>query len=311
MADPAHNLVILHTPGNEDISDWERVKALIESHAPDIAVRIAANNARDTDTERWQARRPSLVFSVCPLWQYRPAGGRVYAGKPMSKMEEHQYLAMAGLPTPKTARLRRDSVLDPAEWGDYVVVKPAHGSFGRDVHLVPTAEAIARYDEIVDPKDGISLVQSFVEHVDPEGRPTTHRVLVLFGTPLYALRSCWSEPRPPLAEIAKPGGLLAANVGAKDRLRELIDDDAMLALASRAAAAVPDAPVLGVDILKETGTGRLIVLELNSAGTVWHLSSETGKRRYTDKFRQSLYEQFGALDIVADRLIEKTRAEAK
>lgn len=188
------------------------------------------------------------------------------------------------------------------------MVKPARGSFGRDVHLVPTSEAIARYDEIVDPKDGVSLVQSFVEHVDDHGRPTTHGVLVLFGTPL---RSCWSEAWPPVEAIAKPGGLLAANAGAKERLRELIDDPEILALAARSAAAVADAPALGVDILKETGTGRLVVLELNSAGTVWHLSSETGKRRYTDDFRQGLYAQFGALDIAANRLIEKTRAEAK
>ena len=305
------NLVILHTPGNEDISDWQRVKSAVEARAPDIAVRISPNNLRDEATERWQATRPSLVVSVCPLWRYRPPGGTVYAGQSMSKLEEHQRLVDAGIPTPKTVRLRRDLALDPGEWGDYVVVKPARGSFGRDVHLVPTAEVARRYDEIVDPKDGVSLVQTFVEHVDGEDRPTTHRVLTFFGKALYAIRSCWSAARAPAAEIARSGQLLAANAGEMERLRELIDDPKIVALAERAAAAVPNAPALGVDVIRESGTGKLCVLELNSAGTVWHLSSATGLARYPESFRQSLYDQFGALDRVADILIARTRAEAR
>jgi hypothetical protein len=305
------NLVILHTPMNEDESDWLRVKALIGERAPDIDVRIARNDRRDTDIERWQSTRPSLVFAVCPLWQYRPAGGQVYAGKAMSKLEEMERLRLAGVPVPKTTRLRRDLVLDPAAWGDYVVVKPARGSFGRDVHLVPTAEVAARFEEVVDPKDGVSLVQSFVEHVDSEGRPTTHRVLTLFGKALYAIRSSWREGRAPVAEVAKPGQLLAANSAEKERVRELLDDAEIVALAERAGAAVPDVPALGVDVVRETGTGQLTVLELNASGTVWHLSSETGKTRYPPSFRHKLYQQFNALDRVADLLIARTRSEAR
>jgi hypothetical protein len=305
------NLVILHTPMNEDESDWLRVRSLIGERAPDIEVRIVGNDRRDPDAERWQATRPSLVFAVCPLWEYRPAGGKVYAGQAMSKLEETERLRLAGVPTPKTTRLKRDLRLDPTEWGDYVVVKPARGSFGRDVHLVPTAEVAARFDSIVDPKDGVSLVQSFVEHVDDQGRPTTHRVLTLFGKALYAIRSSWREARAAAAEVAAGDGLLAANSAEKDRIRELLDDPEIVALAERAAAAVPEVPALGVDVVRETNTGKLYVLELNASGTVWHLSSQTGKTRYPGTFRRRLYRQFNALDRVADLLIARTRAEAR
>lgn len=307
---PTRNLVILHTPGNEDVSDWIAVRQRIEARAPDIDVRIAGNHLRDESIEAWQASRPSLVFSVCPPWQYRPRAGKVYAGNPLSKIEEHERLSAAGIPTPRTVRLRRDLVLDPAEWGDYVVVKPARGSFGRDVHLLPTQDLLARFAEVNDPQEGVSVVQPFIEHIDSAGRPTTHRVLTLFGRALYAVRSCWAEPRPPAAEVAR-GGLLAANTGARERLRELLDDAEIVALAERAAGAAPDIPVLGVDIIRETGTGKPFVLELNASGTVWHLSSETARQRYTARFRRRLYEQFDALNRIAALLIEKTRAEAR
>ena len=308
---PTRNLVILHTPGNEDVADWIAVKSRIDSRAPDIDARIAGNHLRDEQIEAWQATRPSLVFAVCPLWRYRPPGGRIYAGQPMSKLEEHERLEAAGMPTPRTVRLRSDLDLDPAEWGDYVVVKPARGSFGRDVHLVATTDLARRYDAVNDPKDGVSIVQPFVEHVDGQGRPTTHRVLTFFGKALYAIRSRWSEPRGDVAEIAHDGQLLAANAGGKERLREILHDPEIVTLAERAASAVPEAPALGVDIIRETGTGRLFVLELNAAGTVWHLSSATALARYSPKFRKKLYAQFDALDRIADLLIEKTRAEAR
>ena len=308
---PTRNLVILHTPGNEDVADWIAVKSRIDSRAPDIDARIAGNHFRDEQIEAWQATRPSLVFAVCPLWRYQPRAGKIFAGQPLSKIEEHERLDAAGIPTPRTVRLRRDLALDPEEWGDYVVVKPARGSFGRDVHLVATRDLAARFDAVNDPKDGVSIVQPFVEHVDTQGRPTTHRVLTFFGKALYAIRSCWSEPRAAVAEIARDGQLLAANAGAKERLRKILDDPEIVALAERAASAVPEAPALGIDVIRETGTGKLFVLELNAAGTVWHLSSATGRARYPDDFRKKLYAQFNALDRIADLLIEKTRAEAR
>lgn len=307
----ARNLVILHTPGNEEVSDWVAVRDLIAARAPDIDARIAGNHLRNPSIEEWQASRPSLVFSACPPWRYIARAGKVYAGKPLSKLEENERLVEAGIPTPTTTRLRRGLVLDPDQWGQYLVFKPASGSFGRDVQVVAREEYEPLINDFLDTRDGTFIVQPFIEHTDHRGRPTTHRVLTLFGKALYAIRSSWAEARAPLPDVIRNDGKVAANDATTPRERELLDDEEIIALGELAAGAVPEIPVLGVDIIRETGTGRLYVLELNSAGTVWHFSSGTARERYAASFRKKLYGQFDALNRVAELLVEKTRAEAR
>ena len=154
------------------------------------------------------------------------------------------------------------------------------------------------------------LVQRFVEHVDAKGRVTTHRVLVMFGKALYAILSRGTEPRAPLDWLAESPARVAAANAAGERHRQLLFDKDIIAYAESAATAFPDVPVLAVDILRETGSGDLVITEVNASGARWHLSSDTGKARYTAAFRASLYKQFNALDRAAELLIEKARAEA-
>ena len=68
--------------------------------------------------------------------------------------------------------------------------------------------------------------------------------------------------------------------------------------------------VLGVDVVRDADTGKLYVLEINPIGDTWHFSSLAAKNFYTAEYVRALYAQFGALDRVAQLLIEKTRAEA-
>ena len=84
----------------------------------------------------------------------------------------------------------------------------------------------------------------------------------------------------------------------------------MLALARRVAAGFPEIPCLGQDILCQTGTGELYILEVNPGGAVWHFSSDFTRRRGDLTYDAARYAQFNALDVVADQLIVKTRTEA-
>jgi hypothetical protein len=97
---PVRNLLIVHTPIAQDISDWVEVKRRIEARASDIEVRIGNNEAANSVTRRWQVSRPSLVFSPVPLLAYQPRGGTVYAGRALSKLEQTERLARHGLPVP-------------------------------------------------------------------------------------------------------------------------------------------------------------------------------------------------------------------
>jgi hypothetical protein len=105
VAEPTRNLLIVHTPNFQDISDWHSVKHRIDEKAPDIEVRIATNGARNSVTRRWQGSRPSLVFSPFVLREYQPNGGTVYACQAFSKLEQIERLARQGSPVPLTATL--------------------------------------------------------------------------------------------------------------------------------------------------------------------------------------------------------------
>ena len=63
------------------------------------------------------------------------------------------------------------------------------------------------------------------------------------------------------------------------RVRTVCNDPEIIALGERAHKAFPESPVIGVDIIRHSQSGRLYMLETNPHGAVWHFSSTLGKRR--------------------------------
>jgi len=304
------NLLIVHTPLAQDLSDWLEIKRRIENQAPDIEVRIAVNGEPNSVTRRWQVSRPSLLFSPYELHAYRPRGGAIYAGRSIDKLEQTRRLACQGLPVPLTAKLTRNMRLDPKRWGDYVVTKPLRGSQGQGVRLLLTSDVPAHYDELTTNDTQEMLIQRYVEHSEA-GHPTEYRVLTLFGNVLYSSRNTWAIPRQALDRIASdPNGIIASNSKRFGRLRTVCNDAEIVTLAEKACAAFAECPVLGVDIVRDVDSGKLYVMETNAKGDVWHLSSALAKNTFTAEHTRDLYNQFGALDRAAELLIKKTRAEA-
>lgn len=309
-AGPVRNLLIVHTPVLQEISDWITVKNRIDQDAPDIEVRIATNGVRNSATRRWQVSRPSLVFSPYVLKGFEPLGGKIYAGRGFSKLDQIRRLEARGVPVPLTAILTRDLAIDAAQWGPYVVVKPLRGAMGMDVHLLRTKDVAARYGDLTLNDTRAMVIQPYIEHSE-DGYPTEYRVLTLFGKVLYAARNSWGAPRGPIEDIADdPKGIIASNDKHVDRVRSVWNETEIIDVGERAHAAFPECPVLGVDIVRNAETRQLFVMEVNPAGDTWHLSSLMAKNFYKAQHVKNLYAQFGALDRVAQLLIEKTRAEA-
>jgi hypothetical protein len=309
-AEPTRNLLILHTPVRQHVSDWLQVKERIEKRAPDIEVRIGTNGARSSVTSRWQVSRPSLVFSPFSMKEYRPRRGTVYAGRGCSKLEQIERLSRLSLPVPRTARLTRNLAVDSALWGEYVVAKPLRGGMGRDVYLVPTTEVAARYPVLTLNDTREMIIQPYIEHSE-DGYPTEYRVLTLFGNVLYSARNRWGVRRRPLEEIAgDPRGIIASNDKHFGRVRTVWNDAEIIALGEQAHAAFPECPTLGVDLLRDVNSGRIYVMEVNPAGDTWHFSSLLTKNFFTPEHTLDLYAQFCALDRIAALLIQKTRLEA-
>ena len=306
----SRNLLILQTTYEQDPSDWIAVQKRIERDAPDIEVRIADNGHANSVTARWQVRRPSVVFSPSVLIDFVPRGGAVFSGRFISKDEQLLRLSGIGILTPRTEILSPLSFFDPREWGDYLVVKPNRSHSGQGVKLVRAADLRLRYGELNAGSDDPVLVQSYIDHSE-DGFPTEYRVLTMFGSALYCARNRWGVGRRPVADIAAdPFGVIASNnkqMGG--RIRSICNDAEIIALGERVHQAFPECSVLGVDIIRDSQTGQLYVLEVNPYGAVWHLSSPLTKTFSPEHVRE-LYAQFNALDRVADLLIQKTRAEA-
>jgi hypothetical protein len=307
---PTRNLLIILTEPEQDLADWIAIKQRIERKAPDIEVAIALNRNRNSVTARWQVRRPSLVFSPVRLFDFVPRGGAVYCGHILGKDEQLRRLSSIGILTPRTASFSSGSSFDPGEWGEYVIVKPNNLNSGVGIRLVRTVDLSARFEELTAIANDEFLVEPYIDH-SWDGYPTSYRVLTMFGRTLYCIWSRWGNKRPPLAEIAAdPLGAIASNDKTMGgHIRSICDDPDVISLGEKAHQAFPECPVLGVDIVRDSQSGRLYVLEVNPHGAIWHLSSPLGKR-LDPELRRGLYTQFNALDLAADLLIQKTRAEA-
>jgi hypothetical protein len=308
--EPARNLLILQEPSLQDPSDWIAIKQRIDRDAHDIEVRIGNVRQPNSVTARWQVRRPSLVFSPTFLFEYVPRGGAVFSGRFLGKDEQLRRLSSIDILTPRTETLSSASSFEPKEWGEYVIVKPNNLNSGKGVRLVRSIDVSTRFDELTAFAEDRFLVQSFIDPSE-DGYPTEYRVLTLFGRALLCIRKQLTKMRRPLAEIAAdPLGVIASNdkkVG--ERIRSVCDDSEIISLAERAHEAFPECAVLGVDIIRESQSGRLYILEVNPHGVVWHLSSPLAKT-FDPQHVRDLYTQFSALDRAADLLIQKTRAAA-
>ena len=313
------NLVIVHTPGAQAVDDWRIVKAEIAEKAPDIDVRIVGNGKANPEIDAWLSARPSFVFSPCRITGFQPASGTIASGQMIDKLEQARRLSAAGLPAPRSAPLLRDQPLDQGEWGPLVVVKPRPDDFwaGMLVRIARPEELSDRFEELTRGNRVPMMVQEFIDTTNAEGHLHAYRVMTLFGRPLYCTSRLRLDPRPPLAEILERRSNAIAHNSKKTIEGDpskaevtTVEDRDVLDLAIRGATIFPEVPLLAFDIVRERDTGRLFVLEANPRGMAWHLSSEIVGLSESPERRKRKYDQFGALSLAAEVLIEKTRERA-
>lgn len=318
------NLILVHRKGCQDFADFVEIRDHIIEYAPDIEVFIADAESRCSVTRRRAAQRPTLVFSPTMIEIFRPARGKIYQGRPMPKIEQVERLAAAGLPVPKTTLLRPDTKLDPAEWGEYVVLKPSLPEFqsmGQGVSLTCTEDV--RYIPPEDyPEDHPGRHSPMVaqSYVHTGAAISNIRVLTLFGEPLYALQN-WSkvetiELTP--EKVRRQNPIVAhQSIPPEQKTASFIDDEDVLALARAAYAACPEAALQACDILRDCQTGRLYVIEFNPGGNTWHFSSSRAQMiregleaSDAERFAQERRSQFDAFETAARVLAERARREA-
>lgn len=299
------------------MEDFLDIRSRIVAAAPEITVMIVTTRKHDQALADLAGRRPTLVVSPTPLGAFKPRRGRIYQGRAISKDEQLARLAALGIPIPRTTKLVPELSLDPAVWGSHLIIKPtgSRSSLGVGFSIVPTDKVRFRgpehYPEGHPGRAAPLMVQQFID----TGHSARHyRVNTLFGRPLYCLLNISTDTLPDLGSITEEfqsSAIATNNHDAGKRKLELVADRDVIDLAARCHAAFPEVPLKGVDIVRDHRTGQLYVLELNCTSNTWHISSD-----YFSAFRtgpatkEKMIAQFGAWDVAAAALIERTRWDA-
>lgn len=306
-----YNLIIIHVPGRQQISDFHTIRDRMRDRAPDIEVHVVSV-ATPVPPGFWRrmAERPSVIFSPMPIPLHPRLRGARLLTVDTRKSDEIRMLTEAGFPVPETRLIVPDLTLDAARWGPFTVVKPDVGFRGRGVVLKRTRH-VRFIDTTLLPKDdprrGRRLLAQRYVHTGPQAR--CYRVMTVLGRPIYALCSTATEDLP----LLDPEGSddidvqVAANGG--QRRLTLTDDAEVLALARAVAAKLTYVPVFGIDIVRAAGTNELYILELNSSGRTWHISSDHGLHQQHEE-GIDFCAQFDALGTITEALIETTRRRA-
>jgi hypothetical protein len=311
------HLVLVHTPGFQDVRDFEAIARKVHELAPDIEVFIASNEIPSSVTRRRAGRRPTLVFSPGELLDFRPVRGKIYAGTAIPKLEQLARFKAAGIPVPPSAEITSGAILPEALFGSHVVVKPGYSQASHGHDMILMRREIVRFKpqhEYPEDHAGRYAPMFAQRFVDTGLFVNHHRVLTLFGAPLLAFKTMATVPR---AALDSPDDVLAQVVVKARRrdapiARELTRDADILELARRVSLALPEIPLQGIDILREEATGELFVLEANPGGNTWIFSKGEMSERLRKALNvEHLSQPFDAFTTAATVLAERTRAEAE
>lgn len=315
------NLFIVYMPDRFNVRDLAEIGELVMRKASDIQVHVVSqlSTASNVKPSAWEL--PSVTVSLAGSeGVFLPARGPILKNKALSKFEQFRRMKAAGLPMPRTGLFRFGDRYDESEWSEFVVLKPAdlrQTSHGKGVRLMRTC----RLDEIsrkgAAAPDGLKnlIVQTFI---DSGPLPTVWRPMTMFGRTLYCMKSWSPMPRPELtasndeieAAIIEPKQPEMVSAHRVEEMRALAHDKDVVDLARRVHDTVPTYPLLGCDIMRDAKTGKVHLIEMNAGGNVWHFSSKRAALGLSVITREQRIRQYGAWDIAADALIQKTRTLA-
>jgi len=304
-----YNLVLMHWPNFQHIGDFLTVRNMMLGTAPEIHTIIASlidkkiqlpNNALETINSL-----PTLIFSPAPLNLPDQFRGTRLISQGMPKMKEYELLAREDFPFPKSKYISTLADLDDLDLNERFVIKPNKGGQGKDVILVTAAAC----KDVVRSKFGESNLDLIAQKsINTGPKPTSYRVFSVLGEVIYCVKyeSRTVDVEQSIAETNFAP--IAANL-THDRFMELVNDQEIIELGERIHRQFPMIPVLGQDIVRDIDTQELYVLELNTSGWTWHLSSDFGIR-FRKQFKLDYYGQFNALEKITRALARFTIAHA-
>jgi hypothetical protein len=294
------NLVILLNEAF-DRESFERVARWVREFDPMINTVVLRDQA---GAKPGLPPHPTLTFSPA-VARHPPANcGKIFCGFPLSKSQEYTALEKAGIPVPKWVLLGEGARPDLSGFDKYVVQKPDYGGRGAEVRVVRKGRV--RWKPITTEATGTSSSLIIQELIYTGPQPVSHRVNTLFGKVLYSVRNQSTLKPMVRADSETPAREWGSIVASARGCRANLDfDGEIIGLGEAAAAAFPDIPLLGFDIIRETPSGKLYVLEANAIGYVWNFHAGQ-----TANYGFSFEKQFDGVRKAAYILAEKTQQYA-
>jgi len=305
------NLILLCDAAVQPDRDFREVAKRVRRLAPDVHAFVVSTPEERRRPALAQLLRPTLFVQVHKVAHMRPRRGCVARPLDLSKIETFRAMDAAGLPVPRWTEITPGLRLDPAEWGEYVIVKPDRGRRGAYVFPVKTERVRYKppesYPEEHFGRAGPMIAQRFV-YTGPY--PTAIRVLTCFGEPIAATQATSVRGNAPLSGPAGFAEGLRPVVASSRRSDVSYCTEAdVLALARRIHEPFPLQPLIGCDLMRDALTGELWIAEINLVD-VWYLSTPAGIAVQA-QFGLDLYAQFGALDRAAEALVRAARQFAR
>ena len=276
------NLVLVARPKWKKMhSDFRRIARQVRQLDPEVHARVLWDT-RYSLPRPGLFLRPTLVVSPLKIRHLAWCPGTHLQADLLTKSEEYAALQKSGIPVPEWALLTRDHRPTLETFGPYVVCKPDAGAKSAEVKIKRTGrvrwKAPANNMARRLAADGL-IVQKFIY---TGSWPVSYRVTTLFGKALFSWRVEADRSRRPLQGPdqwrggVQGGGMSICSSG-KACTFQLNNDREIIELGERAHAAFPEIPMLGVDIIREQPSGKLYVIEVNSAGDTWHFSGGVGE----------------------------------
>jgi hypothetical protein len=308
------NLVIVVHNEYYDPADFVDIGNRVAKRAPDIRPYVVGATATDSDIPAAVWQWPALTVAFGRSAAFRPRRGAIMCNRQIGKLEQADILRDAGIAVPHCKLFQIGMELDPALWGDFVLLKPEsleHTSHSADIQLFRRAR-LAAMKPVDFPANHFALCAPMIvqRFIDTGPNPGKFRALVFCGEVLYLQSAIIAQERPSLNSSNE--ALEAALVGTSGSVPchyHHEDRPEIVQLAKRVATAFPGIPLMGVDIIRDVNDGKLYVLEINAGGNVWHFSSPmwAERRKMYPEAARGMHEQYGAFDVAAKALISATR----
>jgi hypothetical protein len=322
-----YTLILIHR-GPEYERDFTEIVQKVVAIDPTIQVFFSSVQAKvRLPPQVWE--RPTLVVSLSDKFALPIKRGTVLRSVQISKLGQAKRAREGGIEVPAILPFEFGMRLDPIVFGPLVILKPMIFTSYGHVQLFRRARA-----EMLRPND---FPRNHVIHHDPQGYlvqkfidtgdyPSWNRVMTFLGEPIYAVNGSLTVARPPLDSPDAVLESATVAIQGASRQREWRVDEDVMSLAKRVGQVFSEVPLLATDILRDAQSRKLYFLECNPGGNVWHFSSNQpgginlrlqlgeadkhGEKKALELGRRHMIDQFGAFDVIARALVEKTRQAA-